>query len=223
MSYILALDATTEACSVALLAGEQVIEDFQVIPRLHAQRLLPMIEALLAQAGVSLAQLDALAYGRGPGAFTGIRIAAGVAQGLAYAVDRPLYPVSTLAAMAQGAWRETGKQAILASLDARMDEVYWSAYRIEQGLAVLQGDEQVLPPENVVSPSGEWLGWGSGWRYASRFSGAVQPHSHHVEVFPHAQDVTRLAMPLLAAGVVIRAEEALPVYIRDQVTHKAAG
>jgi hypothetical protein len=139
MTTLLALDTATEACSVALLHDGKVTSHYEVIPRLHAQKLLPMIKQLLADAGVALSAVDAIAFGRGPGAFTGVRIAIGVVQGLAFALERPVLPISNLAALAQGALREHGVQQVAAAIDARMDEVYWGCYRAEQGEMRLVG------------------------------------------------------------------------------------
>ena len=122
MTTLLALDTATEACSVALLHAGKVISHYEVIPRLHAQRLLPMIQTLLAEAGITLSAVDALAFGRGPGAFTGVRIAVGVVQGLAFALQRPVLPVSTLATIAQRAHREHGAEQVAVAVDARMDD-----------------------------------------------------------------------------------------------------
>ena len=152
MTTLLALDTATEACSVALLHDGKVASHYEVIPRLHAQRLLPMVQALLGEAGVALSAVDAIAFGRGPGAFTGVRIAIGVVQGLAFALQRPVLPVSTLATIAQRAWREQGATQVAAAIDARMDEVYWGCYREHGGEMQLVGSEAVLPPEQAVLP-----------------------------------------------------------------------
>jgi tRNA threonylcarbamoyladenosine biosynthesis protein TsaB len=125
MTTLLALDTATEACSVAVLHDGRVHSHYEVIPRLHAQRLLPMIKQIMAEAGAPLSAIDAIAFGRGPGAFTGVRIAIGVVQGLAFGLDRPVLPVSNLAVLAQGAYRLHGARQVAAAIDARMDEVYW--------------------------------------------------------------------------------------------------
>ncbi len=146
MSTLLALDTATEACSVALLHDGKVTSHYEVIPRLHAQKLLPMIKQLLEDAGTTLAAVDAIAFGRGPGAFTGVRIAIGVVQGLAFALERPVLPVSNLAVLAQRALREQGALQVAAAIDARMDEVYWGCYRETAGEMRLVGVEAVQPP-----------------------------------------------------------------------------
>lgn len=225
MTTLLALDTATEACSVALLHDGKVHSHYEVIPRLHAQRLLPMIQTLLSEAGVPLAALDAIAFGRGPGAFTGVRIAIGVVQGLAFALDKPVLPVSNLAILAQRALREHGAQQVAAAIDARMDEVYWGCYRAEQGEMRLQGSEAVLPPEQAGLPRGaeaDWFGAGTGWgTFAERLPAAVATRDG--SMLPHAVDLLTLATFAWARGEALPADEAQPVYLRDKVaTPKAA-
>ena len=153
MSTLLALDTATEACSVALLHDGKVTSHYEVIPRLHAQRLLPMVQDILGEAGIALSAVDAIAFGRGPGAFTGVRIAIGVVQGLAFALQKPVLPISDLAVLAQRAHREHGAAQVAAAIDARMDEVYWGCYREEAGEMLLQGAEAVLAPEAAALPA----------------------------------------------------------------------
>lgn len=218
MTTLLALDTATEACSVALLHQGRIISHYEVIPRLHAQRLLPMIQQLMAEANLPLSAVDAIAFGRGPGAFTGVRIAVGVVQGLAFALERPVVPVSNLAALAQRAWREQGVQQVAAAIDARMDEVYWGCYQLQDGVMQLQGLEAVLPPEQVHLPrgaEGAWFGAGTGWGYAERIS--VQPLGFAADLLPHAEDVLALALPAWQRGEAVLADEAQPVYLRDKV------
>lgn len=218
MTTLLALDTATEACSVALLHDGNVLSHYEVIPRLHAQRLLPMIKDLLAEAGVTLSALDAIAFGRGPGAFTGVRIAIGVVQGLAFALERPVLPVSNLAVLAQRAWRESGARQIASAIDARMDEVYWGCYRETGGEMRLAGIEAVLPPEQVALPddaTGEWFGAGTGWGYAQRI--AVKVAGSDPQLLPHAQDLLTLATFAWERGEAVVADQAQPVYLRDKV------
>src|SRR3569833_3307602 len=127
---LLAIDTATEACSAALYLDGAVNKRYVLAPREHALLILPMIDELLRDANLSPLELDAVAFGRGPGAFTGLRIAAGVAQGIAYGADLPVVPVSSLAALAQGCYRERGVTRVLATIDARIGEVYWGAYRL---------------------------------------------------------------------------------------------
>lgn len=218
MTTLLALDTATEACSVALLHRGGVLSHYEVIPRLHAQRLLPMIQGLLDEAGISLSALDAIAFGRGPGAFTGVRIAIGVVQGLAFALERPVLPISNLAVLAQRAHREQGASQVAAAIDARMDEVYWGCYRLEGGEMRLAGAEAVLPPEQVDLPratEGDWFGAGTGWGYAARMPVSVA--AQDAGLLPHALDLLTLAGFAWQRGVGVPAEQAQPVYLRDKV------
>lgn len=225
MTTLLALDTATEACSVALLHDGRVSSHYEVIPRLHAQRLLPMIRGLLAEAGIALSAVDALAFGRGPGAFTGVRIAVGVVQGLAFALERPVLPISTLATIAQRAHREQGAHQVAVAIDARMDEVYWGCYRALDGEMQLAAVEAVLPPEQVSLPrsaAGQWYGAGTGWRYGSRL--AIQPTAGiDADLLPHAEDLLALARFAWQRGEALDADNAQPIYLRDNVaTPKAA-
>uniref|UniRef100_UPI0009B171BB tRNA (adenosine(37)-N6)-threonylcarbamoyltransferase complex dimerization subunit type 1 TsaB n=1 Tax=Salmonella enterica TaxID=28901 RepID=UPI0009B171BB len=165
---ILAIDTATEACSVALWNNGTINAHFELCPREHTQRILPMVQEILAASGVSLNEIDALAFGRGPGSFTGVRIGIGIAQGLALGANLPMIGVSTLATMAQGAWRKTGATRVLAAIDARMGEVYWAEYqRDAQGVWQGEETEAVLKPERVGERlkqlSGEWATVGTGW------------------------------------------------------------
>ncbi|QXG24985.1 tRNA (adenosine(37)-N6)-threonylcarbamoyltransferase complex dimerization subunit type 1 TsaB [Pseudomonas viridiflava] len=218
MTTLLALDTATEACSVALLHDGKVLSHYEVIPRLHAQRLLPMIKDLLAEAGIAMSALDAIAFGRGPGAFTGVRIAIGVVQGLAFALECPVLPVSNLAVLAQRAFRERGVSQVAAAIDARMDEVYWGCYRETAGEMRLVGAEAVMAPELAALPAditGEWFGAGTGWGYAERIPVALS--GHDASLLPHAQDLLTLATFAWHRGEAVQADDAQPVYLRDKV------
>lgn len=216
MTTLLALDTATEACSVALLYDGKVTSHYEVIPRQHAQKLLPMIKQLLADSGVALSAVDAIAFGRGPGAFTGVRIAIGVVQGLAFALERPVLPVSNLAALAQGALRQHGVQQVAAAIDARMDEVYWGCYQAHDGEMRLLDQERVIAPERVVLPEGgQWFGAGTGWGYGERLG--VQVERCDAQALPHALDILSLAGHAWARGEAVVAEQAQPVYLRDNV------
>ena len=218
MTTLLALDTATEACSVALLHDGKVLSHYEVIPRLHAQKLLPMIQTMLAEAGIALSAVDAIAFGRGPGAFTGVRIAIGVVQGLAFALDRPVLPVSNLALLAQRALREHGAEQVAAAIDARMDEVYWGCYQQSAGEMRLLGSEAVLAPEQVSLPAGvggDWFGAGTGWGYADRLPVTVT--GQDAGMLPHALDLLTLARFAWDRGEGIAADLAQPVYLRDKV------
>ncbi len=224
---ILAIDTTEEACSAALWLDGEVLEHFELAPRRHSELILPMMDRLLADAGLSPGSLDALAFGRGPGSFTGVRIATGVVQGVALGADLPVVPVSTLQTLAQGAWRISGQQRVLAAFDARMKEVYWAACRLnDAGLMQPVGNEMVCAPDAVPPPEGnDWCGVGSGWAaYAdvltSRFGAVVNEVMD--QLLPHAQDVAVLGAAGFNAGQAVAAELALPVYLRNQVAQKTS-
>lgn len=222
---LLAIDTSTEACSAALLLDGQVLEEYALAPRQHTQLILPMVQRLLAAAETPLGALDGIAFGRGPGAFTGLRIAAGVTQGLAFGADLPVVPVSSLAALAHGAWRLHGAQQVLAALDARMQEVYWGGWQVEGvGQLRLQGVEQVLPPASAPRPEGAgWFAAGHGWAaydalLTPRFADCLA--GRDVGLLPRAHDVALIGAALARQGRLRPAAEAQPVYLRDQVADK---
>jgi len=219
---LLAIDTTESACSAALAIGGEIRYRFQVAPRQHSELLLPMVETLLAEAGLVVAGLDGIAFSRGPGSFTGIRIATGVAQGIALGADLPVVPVSTLMALAQGAVREAGAGRVLAALDARMGELYWGAFEQEpEGLRLLDS-EVVAPPPRVTAPvAQDWVATGSGWdSYLEQLMPRFRPEKVLHDRQVHARDVATLGLVGLARGEGVPAERALPVYLRDRVASK---
>lgn len=217
---LLALETATEACSVALAVGDDLRLRFEVAPRKHTELVLPMVDALLAEAGLQARELDAVAFGQGPGAFTGVRIAIAVAQGLAFAHDLPVIAVSTLAALAQAAAAVSEYAA--PALDARMREVYWGLYKKdEQGL--MQGliKDSVGPPGSVaVVTAGPWYGLGSGWRtYPHELGRRFGDRLTRIDAraLPSARGVLELARPAWLAGKTLPVEQARPVYLRNRV------
>lgn len=216
---LLALDTATHRCSVALLAGTELRELSADAPRVQAETLLPMVEQLLSGAGLALGSLDAIAFGRGPGAFTGLRVAAAVAQGLAFGAGLPVLPVSDLAALAAGAARLHGARQVLACMDARMQEVYWCAYGAEGETVRPLTAESLSPPEDVKTPQGgPWFGAGSGWEaypvLAQRFPELA---GRAGALLPAAGDILRLAAGAFGRGEAVSPERAQPVYLRDKV------
>lgn len=214
---LLAFETATEACSVALLVDGEVRERFELAPRRHAELALPWADALLAECGVARSQLDAIAVGRGPGAFTGVRLAIALAQGIALALDRPVLPVSTLAALAM---RADGDR-ILAAIDARMGEVYLAAFlRDGAGMTAL-GDEVVVAPAAAALPGeGGWHAVGTGFAAAgdalqSRLGERLA--SVDAQALPRAGDVARLGAIAYACGGAIAPERIEPAYLRNQV------
>jgi tRNA threonylcarbamoyladenosine biosynthesis protein TsaB len=224
---LLALDTATEACSAALLIDNDVRERFDIAPRGHARLLLPMLEALLTEAGLKPNQLDAIAFGRGPGSFTGVRIATGVVQGIAFAADLPVLPISTLAALARDGFQRSAATHVYAAIDARMGEIYCAAYRRDaHGEAELIGAEQVMSAAAVCRPcAGDWFGIGTGWgEYAPALHACFAATLQGVDAsaLPRAAHIARLAALEYAAGRSVSADQAMPVYLRNQVTHKPA-
>lgn len=213
---LLAFETATEACSVAVWVDGQVRERFELAPRRHAELALPWAEALLAEAGIVRKQLDAIAVGRGPGAFTGVRLAVSLAQGIALALDRPVVQVSTLAVLA--AQREGD---VVAAIDARMGEIYLGAFRCEAGDAVARGAETVVAPAAAVLPGeGAWQGVGTGFAAAEgalRLCFGDRLRSVYPAALPHAADLARLAAAAYARGEAVAPERAEPAYLRNQV------
>ncbi len=182
-----------------------------------------MVDDVLAEAGIGLADLDALAYGRGPGSFTGLRIAAGTAQGLAFALECPLIGVSTLEALALAAHRRLHARYVAAALDARMDEIYAAAYRCHDGVLEPLMTESVLAPERLRLPVAahdvDWVGIGSGWTLRERMSVEVQSALGQClsEPQPAAEDMVQLAVQAWQAGERPTPDAAVPVYLRNEV------
>jgi tRNA threonylcarbamoyladenosine biosynthesis protein TsaB len=217
---LLALETATESCSAALLVGERMFVRSEIAPRRHAELLLPMCEELLAEAGLARSDLDALAVGCGPGAFTGVRLAISAAQGIALGLDIPVVPVSSLAALAMQA--PANGAAILAVIDARMGEIYAGSFRrTGEGLVEPIGDESVgLASALPLPATAAWNVIGSGWAsYRDVLIGRLPaaPAWADGERYPQAVDVARLAVPVARAGQGVAPERALPVYLRDKV------
>lgn len=216
---LLALDTSSDACSVALGVGDSVLERHEVLARAHTRLVLPMVESLLAEAGIGLSSIDALVMGRGPGAFTGVRIAVGVVQGLAFSHSRPVVPVSSLATVAQ-ALAADGAGQVAVALDARMGEVYWGNYvRGVDGLVQALGEETVIDPHTAVLPRpGIWVGAGSGFAvYAESLAARLDLDRVASDVMPRARHALAIGRRGWAAGEAVDAEHAQPVYLRDRV------
>ncbi|WP_256645465.1 tRNA (adenosine(37)-N6)-threonylcarbamoyltransferase complex dimerization subunit type 1 TsaB [Thermomonas paludicola] len=214
---LLAFETATEACSVALWIDGQVLERFDIAPRRHTELALPWAEQLLAEAGMRRSQLDAIAVGRGPGAFTGVRLAIAISQGIALALERPLIPVSTLAALAM---RGSGARRI-AAMDARMGDVYLGTFERDGGGIASITPEVVVKPEAADIPQGDdWQGVGTGFAAAD---GALQGRfgarlaSVDALALPHAADVARLAALAFARGEGLAPESVEPAYLRNDV------
>ena len=217
---LLAIDTATERCSVALRLDGRVIERSSEQPRGAADLVLPMVEAVLKEGGVRLADLDGIAYGRGPGAFTGVRIGVGVVQGLAFGAGLQTVGISNLAAVAQQVARPGDR--VLVCMDARMDQVYWSSFAREPGAELVTplAAERVDSPDNVADGNYTALA-GTGFKAYPQLRARLASGARivHEAALPHACDIALLAEAEFRAGRAKPATEAEPVYVRDQVAH----
>ena len=219
---VFALDTSTEYCSVALWHDGEISSRSERVGQEHSGKLMPMIDALLKDAGIRLAQCDGIAFGKGPGSFTGVRIACGVAQGLAFGADLPVAGICTLQALAEA----SGKSRVIAALDARMGEIYHAVYEKQNGIWTTSSEPRLCKPEDAPPVSGEgWFGAGSGFaphgealkaRYGTLLSGV------DAAAVPQAAAIVVLGAARLARGEGVDAAEALPLYLRDKVALKTS-
>jgi len=224
---ILALDTATENCSVALWLDGELRVRAQMSDRQHADLLLGMVDELLREVRVELTDLDCLAFGRGPGGFTGVRIATSVAQGLALGADLPVVPVSNLHALAWCAWQAHGWRRVMVAMDARMGELYALACELdEQGRITPLAEERVLPPSELRLPPGAWCGAGPGWAAQADVLAELIGRLDGLDdgLYPDAAAVASLAALALADGIAgIDVAEARPIYLRDRVATPKQG
>lgn len=219
---ILGLDTSTEYLSLALLLDGSTLSRDLHAGQQHSELILPLVQELLAEAGISLRELDCVAFGQGPGTFTGLRIGCGVAQGLAFGADLSVAPVSTLLALAQG----SGHASVVACLDARMGEVYHACYRRDGQTWLTLSEPGLYSPQDTPRVEGDrWAGVGSGFSayheaLSARYAGQLQQIDG--TLFPHAEAIATLAAEMLEAGQVVAPEQAAPLYIRDKVALKTS-
>ena len=218
---LLAFDTSTIACSIGLSIDGKITLRHEIAPMKQAKIILPLLNQLLESENISINQLDAIAFGCGPGSFTGVRIAVSVAQGLAYAAQKPLISISSLAAMAQAAYQDLGWTKLITAVDARMNEVYWAPYEIQRdNLVVLAGKEQVSRPEEIIISDSTWSGIGNAWDvYQSKIP--VKPTSIDIHRLPTASAILLLAETKFKSDEFVSLSEALPVYLRDDVAKKS--
>lgn len=217
---ILALDTSTEGCSVALLKERTIIDRYEIAPQKHTELILPMIEEVLNLSSMTKKEINAVAFTEGPGSFTGLRIAIGVAQGLCFALDIPAIPLSTLRVIAQRAFRENGQSRVLVALDARMQEIYWGAYQLSTD-NIMQKimDDTLSRPEGLSLPEEQsWFGAGNGWQiYSEELKPLIGSLTGHSLLLPHARDMIPLALDLVAKGQYILPPQIMPQYLRNKV------
>lgn len=218
---LLAIETSSIACSIALSVNDEIKSIHEIAPMQQAQKILPMIETLLRESALSLDQVDALVLGHGPGSFTGVRIATSVVQGLAFAKNIPVISISSLAALAQASFLTHGWKKLLVGVDARIQEVYWGQYTVnEQGLVELNGKETVCAPANVPLPlSSDWYGTGDAWDIYSK---EIPYHPLEIDCkqMPTAVGLLHLAKAKYVKQEWTIAEEVLPIYLRDKVASK---
>ena len=218
-----AIDTATEACSAALYCNGETTFRYTVEPRAHAKLLLPMLDELMVEADIKPLQLNGIAFGRGPGAFTGVRIATAAAQAIALAANIETVPVSTLMAIARRCCREHRRDKVAVAIDARMGEVYWGAYHSLQSAPELVGEELVCPPGSVPVLDSSWTAAGTGWQsYAEQLAHNDADRLAAVESFPHALDILHLGIEKFTNGETISADDAKPVYLRNNVAKTEA-
>lgn len=234
---LLAIETAFEPCSVALWCDGALRERLETSPRGHAEHLLPFVEALLAEASLALGALDGIAFSRGPGSFTSLRIGIGAVQGLAFGADLPVWPVSSLRTVAQGVIRATEPDRDMArddrstaeplpicvAMDARMGEVYTGGFAVRAGLAEPLDTERVCDPAAALPPDpAGWVGAGSGYARCAALVGAPFERVF-ADAWPRASDLARLAAAEWDAGSALPADRAQPVYLRDRVAEKPGG
>lgn len=199
---LLAIDTSTDACSAALNVDGQIYERFEVVPRAHTRLLLPLVDALLKETNTALADLDVFAFGRGPGSFTGIRIACSVIQALGFGLNKPVVPVSTLRALAESGLQASGTTQVLAHLDAGLGTQYWGLFeKGEGGIMQPASEEHIGPIDQIDLPPGAW---------------------QSLTGYPHAADIARIAIFEYHCGHAVFAASALPVYLRDEIVKKTS-
>ncbi|TFW28692.1 tRNA (adenosine(37)-N6)-threonylcarbamoyltransferase complex dimerization subunit type 1 TsaB [Massilia horti] len=223
MPKILAIETSSELASCALLARDSVIFRQSAGVRTHSQSVLPMVQELLGEAGIDLSDIDAVAFGAGPGSFTGVRTACGVAQGLAFGAGLPVLPMVTLEAMAQACRARTGASEVLAVLDARMGEVYWAQYRFADGWQVVCAPALCAPQDVAPEAVAGLAACGNGFAaYPEAFADKPFAHGALADIMPHARELAQLAGSALAAGQAVPAAQAQPLYLRNKVAYTSA-
>jgi len=216
MSVILAIETSTELASAAILFGDSLVLRQSAGAQTHSQSILPMVQSLLAEASLTLKQCDAIAFGAGPGSFTGVRTACGIVQGLAFGASLPVVPVVTLEAMALACREATGASSVLPILDARMEEVYWAQYRFDEGWRPVI--EPALSTVADVLPEGGVTACGNGLAaYGNLFASRVFTQGALPGIMPHAAQVARLGRIAFQNGRAVSPYEAQPLYLRNKV------
>ncbi|AJC50522.1 tRNA (adenosine(37)-N6)-threonylcarbamoyltransferase complex dimerization subunit type 1 TsaB [Coxiella endosymbiont of Amblyomma americanum] len=220
MTKLLALETATVACSVALWIDGDITQRFEIAPQRHSDILLNLVDTLLNNVQITLQDLDAIAFGSGPGSFIGVRIATGIAQGIAYAMDLPIIPVSTLQALAQAAYQQINNESIVSGWDARMNSIYWGVYKVDSE-KIMQTiiSDHVDYPIDIRFPKGKWAYVGNAWSiYQSILPMHCQPIKK--DIYPNAASVAIIAHQKFNKGDILSPEEVVePTYIRERIVN----
>ncbi|MCK4494486.1 MAG: tRNA (adenosine(37)-N6)-threonylcarbamoyltransferase complex dimerization subunit type 1 TsaB [Methylococcales bacterium] len=223
---LLAIETSTEACSAALYLDGDIQESFELAPREHTKRILPMIEALMAEAQLIPQQLDGVAFSCGPGSFTGVRIATGITHGIALGADLPVVPVSTLASIAQTFFNNNAETLAFTAMDARMSEIFWGVYEKDSaGYAQLIDREAVTPAMDIQFPSQSGVGIGTGftlYHESLTFALGNLLLRYEIDHLPRAAAIAQLGAWALKHNQAVSVEKAQPTYLRDKVAKKTS-
>lgn len=225
---ILAIDTATDTCSVALQIDATIIERHKLAPQKQSELILPMIQEVLAESQLDLHQINAIAFGCGPGSFTGIRLATSIVQGLCFGADLPAIPISTLQALAQGFYHTTQNKNIITSLDARMQEIYFAVYQADENGLMQPVINDCLCKPNAplfvdLMQKNSWIGIGSAWQVYSDIlqqccaQNAIQISNTQYDYHSRARDIAELALVQYNLGKTIKAEDILPVYLQNNM------
>ena len=221
MSIILAVETATAACSAAIWLNGNIKWRFEIAPQRHSEIILILIDELLIEAGIQLKEVDAVAFGCGPGSFMGVRIATSIAQGIAYGIDRPVIPISTLQALAQSAYQKTKSERVIAGWDARMDSIYWGGYQVnEYGIMQAIIGDQLSKPAAIEFAGDDWIAVGNAWEVYANFL-KVSFKAAHSNIYPDAASVILIANQKLIQGDIFQPEKAKPIYILETVARKS--
>jgi len=223
---ILALETATAACSAALLIGNKIHQKLTIAPQQHSDLILGFIETLLQESNLALSDVDVIAFGCGPGSFMGVRLAVGIAQGLAYSVDCPVVPVSTLRGLAHSAFEKSGNTFIVPGWDARLQAIYWGAYTIDaQHIPQSVIPDQLQDPaDTVIEVDHPWIAAGNAWSiYSEQLPLQLQQKITILSeiIYPEAASIARIAAVLYKNGEYLPPDQATPVYLRDKVAKPA--
>lgn len=219
---ILAIDTSTEACSAALYIDGELIERYLVAPRKHIELLKPMVDEVMKAAEVDVSELTGLAFGAGPGSFAGLRVACAFVQGMGAGLEIPVVPVSTLKAMAQQVLDTHPDRTVLVMLDAKMKEVYWGVYRLEDKEVITVLPEQVTKIEEIPNFTGivglaNIIGAGDGWNVTPNWVEALQPEFIEKNVYPRAGEIALLSIDDFENGMALDADQVSPIYLRNNI------